>query len=377
MKKIVAACLILFMALGLVTVSASAPGSVGDPLISRTHLRGAYSDALIADIRLLFEGATDLALSRVNDLYMEASGYSFAPRFSQVTINAGQALALGPGASFILNSGTASFNTIRGTVINISNGQAVTSGLSLTTNNRFFTTENTHAIILASSTVTGYVDGFFNFDGVVATPERPVDSNRPPIIDEIILPPTGPLPFTDVSSGDWFRGAVDFVYRNGLFAGTTGTTFSPNAPMTRGMFVTVLHRLEGRPNMGASVGFSDVTDSSAFFYDAVAWASTHQIVTGFADGTFRPNVAITREQMATIMFRYAEHTGRSLVASEGALNPFPDRGRVSAFAAESMAWAVSWNVIRGGTGGNLLPTDTATRAHVAQIILNYVTHVGS
>ena len=378
LKRLIAACLVFFMAIGMVTVSASPAGSMGNPLISRGYLEGVFADSLRADIYEQLDGAIGLSLSRLNDMYLEAAGYSFAGRFTPIAISAGEAISLGPGASFILHSGSAVLNIGRGVVINISSGTEVTSGTALAFNQRFFCTENTTAIVAASTAVTGLVDGFHHVGDAPATPpQQPLPPPPPPPIPPETPPlPTGPLPFADVHTTAWFYDAVDFVFRNGLFSGTTQTTFSPNAPMTRGMFVTVLHRLEGLPDVGMSRTFTDVRDPQAFFYDAVAWASTHEIVTGFADGSFRPNDSITREQMAAIMHRYATHRERSMVIFDTALDVFPDNRNVSSFALEPMKWAVTWQILRGSTGGRLLPRNTASRAEVAQIILNYTQNVG-
>jgi len=355
----------------MVTVSASPAGSANDPLVSRRHLEGQFADSLRADINTSFSTAASSAMSRLNALYLEVAGYSFAPRFTRLTIPAGSTVSLASGASFILLSGSATLTVNSGTVINVSTGTPANSGVAVTANQRLFCTEDTTAVIAATSAVVGQVDGFYYVDAE----NRPATSGPP-------IPPQPPTPggahrFTDVSSSAWFAPAVDFVYQNGLFAGTSPTTFSPNTPMTRGMFVTVLHRLDGLTEVSSSAAFSDVRDPSAFFFDAVAWADSSGIVTGFADGTFRPNDSVTREQMAAIMHRYAAHTGRSMAVHATALDAFPDRNNISAFAVESMQWAVSWQIIRGSTGGRLLPGDTATRAEVAQIILNYVTNVGS
>ena len=145
--------------------------------------------------------------------------------------------------------------------------------------------------------------------------------------------------------------------------------------MTRGMFVTVLYRLDGQPAVGPGGAFSDVGNPSAFYFDPVTWASGNGIVSGFTDGTFRPSAAITREQMAAIMHRYATFKGRDMSMPGTVFDTFPDRGEVSEFAALAMRWAVSWEIIRG-SGGNLLPRNTATRAEVAQIIFNYCENIG-
>ena len=181
--------------------------------------------------------------------------------------------------------------------------------------------------------------------------------------------------FTDVKPSDWYYEAVSYAASNGLVSGTSPTTFSPHAPMTRGMFVTVLHRLGGRPAVGAGGAFSYVTNPSAYYYNAVTWANTNGIVRGYEDGTFQPDKSVTREEMAVIMHRYAAFKQLDTSAPDNVLGTFPDNGRVSAFAAEATRWAVSKEIIRG-SGGSLLPQNTATRAEVAQIVFNYCEKVG-
>jgi len=368
LKRLIAACLVLLMAISMVTVSASPAGSANDPLISRRHLEGSFADSLRNDINASLSSAASSAMSRLNDLYLEAAGYRLATRFTQLTLPAGSSVSLGAGASFVLLSGSATLTVNTGTVINVSTGTPALTGTSVNLNQRLFCTEETTAVITATTAATGHVDGFYYVDATI----RPLPPTQP-----TMPTPGGPHQFVDVPSTAWFSSAVDFVFRNGLFAGTSQTTFSPNTPMTRGMFVTVLHRLDGLTETDTAAEFSDVRDSSAFFFDAVAWANANDIVNGFADGTFRPNDSVTREQMAAIMYRYANHTDRSMLVHETALSAFPDRGNISAFAIEPLTWAVSWQIIRGSSGGRLSPRDTATRAEVAQIILNYTTHVGS
>ena len=160
-----------------------------------------------------------------------------------------------------------------------------------------------------------------------------------------------------------------------MFTGTSATAFSPNMPMTRAMFVTVLYRMDGRPATGAGGGFSDVRNPSQYYYNAVIWASANDIVTGNTDGTFQPDIHVTREQMAAIMYRYATYKGRNLSTSGTLFDTFPDRNAISGYAAHAMRWTVSHEVIRG-SGGKLLPQSTATRAEVAQIIYNYCEKIG-
>jgi len=355
LKRMIAVGFVLTVLMCMITVSASPPGSTTDPLITRSHLEGAFATSLRSSIHNSLSGVVDTSIVRLNEIYKSHAGYTFAPRFTQIRIAAGEAIALSSGSSFVLLSGTATLTVANGTVINVSTGSEVASGAQLTQYQRYFCTENTSAIISASTASVGHVDGFYLADGVSA--------------------PTSHLPFTDVSPHNWFFVAVDFAFENNLFTGMTETLFSPNTSMTRAMFVTVLHRLDGLPTVVASDDFTDVRNPARYYYNAVAWASENEIVTGYADGTFRPDVAITREQMAAIMFRYAAYKENEMSALGTQFDTFPDRGAISEYAVEAMRWAVSWEVIRGSEG-RLLPRSTATRAQVAQIIYNYCENIG-
>lgn len=182
----------------------------------------------------------------------------------------------------------------------------------------------------------------------------------------------GTLPFTDVSESDWFYDDVAFVYENGLFAGTSNSTFSPNAAMTRAMLVTVLYRLEGKPSVSGRSGFPDVTLNS-YYEDAVTWAANNGIVNGTSDTTFSPNANVTREQMAAILYRYAQYKKYNTAASSS-LNGFSDHAGVSGYAVTPLQWAVAEKLVNG-TAGKLMSTGNATRAQVAAILHRFVENV--
>ena len=182
----------------------------------------------------------------------------------------------------------------------------------------------------------------------------------------------GVLPFSDVREADWFYDDVVYAYENGLFSGTSDTTFSPNASMTRAMLVTVLYRLEGQPTVSGRSGFSDVKLNS-YYEDAVTWAADNGIVNGTGATTFSPNANVTREQMAAILYRYAQYKQYGTAASAG-LNGFSDAAKVSAYAKAPLSWAVAEKLVNGSEG-RLLPTGNATRAQVAAILHRFVENV--
>ena len=184
----------------------------------------------------------------------------------------------------------------------------------------------------------------------------------------------GKLPFTDVRESDWFYEDVAFAYENGLFAGTSDTTFSPNASMTRAMLVTVLYRLEDQPAVNGRSGFSDV-QYNGYYEDAVTWAADNGIVNGTSASTFSPNANVTREQMAAILYRYAQYKKYNTAAS-ASLNGFTDHASVSGYAAASLEWAVAEKLVNG-SAGKLMPTGNATRAQVAAILHRFVENVAT
>lgn len=350
MKRTIAAGLVLLTLLCMVTVLAT--GSTTDPLITKSYLEGTYAAALKRDIENTLSGAAAASIHKLEQIYMNYEGYIFAPRFTSLSLDPREAVIMTSGTSFILTSGSAVLQVTSGTVINISTGSAVSSGSQIVRNQRYFCTENTSASITASTASSGLIDGYYNTDS---------DGTLPPVTD---------LPFDDVRETDWFFNAVGFVYANDLFRGTSETAFSPGMAMTRGMFVTVLHRLDGSPAAGSGGQFSDVRDPAQYFYNAVTWASANKIVEGYLDGTFKPNDSITREQMAVMIHRYASYKDRNMSSSSAAFDAFEDRNSVSPYATQAMRWAVSWEVIRG-SNNRMLPLNTATRAEVAQIIVNY------
>lgn len=178
--------------------------------------------------------------------------------------------------------------------------------------------------------------------------------------------------FSDVVLGAWYTDAVQYAYDNGLMTGTSATTFEPNTTTTRGMIVSMLHRLEGSPAVG-SAEFSDVAGGD-WYADPVAWAASEGIVGGYGDGTFGPNDPITREQMASILYRYADYKGLD-VSARASLDAYSDADSVSPWASDVMSWAVSEGIISGMTEDTLAPQGTATRAQVAAMFQRFLENV--
>lgn len=175
------------------------------------------------------------------------------------------------------------------------------------------------------------------------------------------------LPFVDVNSGAWYYDAVSFVYNKGIMNGVTSTTFEPNSTITRGMVVTMLWRMAGEPYVSGG-SFSDVA-SGRYYSTAVAWAAKNGIVDGYSSTVFGVNDPVTREQFATILYRYAKYMGYSTTGSS--LTGYYDANSVSSWARDAMGWAVKNGIITGSGNSRLNPTGTASRAEVAQMFMSF------
>ena len=178
------------------------------------------------------------------------------------------------------------------------------------------------------------------------------------------------LPFADVPSGSWYYDDVAYVYDTGLMTGLTVTAFGPNLSTTRGMIVTILWRMENEPAAKHGCPFADVRRGS-YYEQAIAWASENGIVTGFDASTFAPDRAITREQLAAILFRFAAYRGMDAVTLRETLSSFQDQAAISAYAVSALNWAVGEGLMQG-TGDKLEPTGNATRAQAAAMLRRFM-----
>lgn len=194
------------------------------------------------------------------------------------------------------------------------------------------------------------------------TPPTPTPPDPPqPVIE---------LPFTDVAKGTWYYDAVKFMYENGLMAGTGEDTFSPNMTTTRGMIVTILWRLEEKPESTTPMTFADVKPG-AFYSDAVRWAAEQGIVKGKSATSFAPDDPVTRQELAAILYRYAQLSGRGDILNGTEILRFPDTGEVADWAKEAMTWTVDQEIISGRGNGFLVPKANSTRAEAASMLMRY------
>ena len=175
--------------------------------------------------------------------------------------------------------------------------------------------------------------------------------------------------FSDVNPKLWYHEGIDYVVAAGLMNGTGKSAFSPEGGMTRGQLVTVLYRREGTPAVSGASPFADVRPGR-YYTEAVQWAAEHSIVTGTTATRFNPEGRITREQIATILFRYAQYKGIDTTPS-GSLNSYQDGKRISTYAKTAMSWAVGSGLIQGVEGNRLAPQNSAIRAQVATILMRF------
>lgn len=182
------------------------------------------------------------------------------------------------------------------------------------------------------------------------------------------------VPFNDVSYGDWYYNAVQFVYSKGIMDGVDYYKFAPNGTITRGMIVTMLWRMAGEPFEMPVTSFTDV-EIGRYYTTAVAWACRNGIADGMGESTFGPNDAITREELVTLLYRYAQYFGHSCIGTS--IEGFADAGSVSSYAYNAMCWAYKAGVVTGTTGSRLNPQGTASRAEAAQMIMSFYSFLNS
>ena len=185
-----------------------------------------------------------------------------------------------------------------------------------------------------------------------------------------------PLPFGDMDDGDWFAGAVRFVYENGMMNGVSETDFAPHATTSRSMIVTILYRLEGEPVVDDAMDFTDVA-GDAYYAEAVRWAASEGIVGGYGGGLFGSDDAVTREQLAAILYRYAVYKGYDVSIGESTnILSYADFADLSEYAIPAMQWACGAGIVNGTSESTLTPQGEATRAQVAAMLMRFCEAIG-
>lgn len=268
------------------------------------------------------------------------SGWSGSDTFTAQRGQSGDAVSLLEGSGILWQSGT---GTTSGTLVDVTDGREIPSGSTLQEGHRYLAVEL--ATITAGSSANWSVEGVW--DSTVRAE----------------------LPFVDVPEGSWFYDAVYYVYNKGLYNGTSATEFSPSDSMERGMMTTVLHRLAGSPTVDYEPIFSDIPDGT-WYTDGTVWAGKNQIVNGVGDQLFEPGDPVSRQQIAVILYNYADFVGAD-TSGRRELSGFTDGSQVAGWAQDAVSWAVAAGIIQGSDGGRILPNDSATRAEVAIMLQRF------
>ena len=182
------------------------------------------------------------------------------------------------------------------------------------------------------------------------------------------------MSFTDVTGSNWYYDSVKYVYDNHIMHGLNETTFAPNNNLSRSMTATILYNMAGKPDISGTSPFKDVKNANAWYYKAVLWAAENDIVNGYKNGNFGPNDNITREQLAIMLYNYANYRGKN-VSKLANITSFTDYKKVASYATTAVEWVVGAGVITG-SNNKLNPKGNATRAEAASMIFKYCENVG-
>ena len=356
-KKIIAVAASAALLVTALGAALAAPGDSYDPFVTLSYLRDTFYGEIQEDmLEQAQQGTSEIEnaafdkLDTLADSYLtQAGGGKYADTFENITLARGDRLGLPAGASFQFEGGICDVVIASGTLLDVTDGSKHTSGSDLAAGHRYIASSDTACTITAvSDSVYVSVRGSYMLDASGVTYS----------------------PFTDLCSTDWYYNYTIFAYERGLFSGTTATTFSPTVKMSRSMLAMVLSRMDGRTVSAPSVGFTDVPDGQ-WYSSAVNWAAVNGIVTGGTDGTFRPNDNVTREQLCTMLYRYAKNYLGMDVSVTADLSGYTDSSKVSSYAMEAVTWAVGNGIMTGTTTTTLSPAGTASRAEVATMLQRF------
>lgn len=354
MKRKIAAVVAAVVLVGL-GVAVAIGGSGEDPLVAKSYLEGTYPSAVVETLqKRASEGTKNVyeqavaKLDKIGEADVKAAEgvQGSVDGYDAKTVKPGDTLTLDRGASMVVYEGRGTVST--GTLMDVTEGNSNSQGSSVTAGHRYIAATASGAVVRIDGA------GRIGTQGTVSMTAGGQGDN---------------LPFADVKSGDWYYGAVTFVYGKGYFAGTAADIFSPNASMTRAMLATVLHRVSGLETPGNGMTFSDVPEGK-WYSDGIAWASQRKIVNGMGDGSYDPDRAVTREELVTMLYRYQSYR-KGDVSGKGVLTTYPDGNVISSWAKEAMEWATGAELVKGRDTGYLDPKGTATRAEVATILQRF------
>ncbi|MEG2000003.1 MAG: S-layer homology domain-containing protein [Evtepia sp.] len=278
------------------------------------------------------------------------SDWTQSKSFSKQTYHRSDSVRFSAGSGFILMKGAAVVSVTGGEVIDVTSGVATSTTFHLNAGHRYLVSEGaTATLTIRSDTAILTVMGQYS----------------------VTVGKLDTLPFTDIISDAWYYSYVEYVCKAGLFNGVDDTTFAPDSPVTRAMLATILHRVAKTPELPTTApSFTDVP-AKEWFATPVRWAASVGIVTGIGNHNFAPQDNVTREQMATMLFRYTtEYMGRDMKPT-GELSIFRDAKKISSWANAGISWAVGAGILNGRTDGTLDPKGSATRAEVAAMMQRF------
>lgn len=342
-KKLLAGALALTILSGGTLLAFA--GSQTQALVSLSYLTGTFWNDLKSTVKQEVDRDTAFIL---NDAAAQAGQNSSVSGFAARTGVNGDVIAGTTGSGLIWASGSGMVRA--GTLVDATEGVEMRVGGALTPGHRYLAGTDV-TLVAASDSVQWMGEGQWT-----VTAGEPVE---PPVS----------MPFSDVAQNAWYYDDVAYVYEHGLFDGVTGASFEPSGRMQRCMMTTVLYRLAGKPPVSYTALFSDIPDGQ-WYTAGTVWAGQRSVVTGVGDGRFSPFANVTRQEIAVILYRYAQQTGRD-VSQSADLSRFGDSGAVASWGREAVSWAVGAGVL-SGNNGLLLPGGDATRAEVAAMLHRFV-----
>ena len=347
-------------------VSAAGAVSQTNSLISRSYLENVFRQELqklvseqVGAAFSAVRGSTLQALDTIGEDYLtqlkpdeddQVDWLVSGDLLAQVGV-ANDTITLNTGSGLIWSEGSA---TYAGTLIDVTTGEEVSNG-AMVVNHRYVAPGQ---VVI---TVTGD-SAAWSVEGEWLTTGKNLE-------EEPVEPPAPVMTFADVPEGSWYYDAVYYVVERGLFQGTGENTFAPDATMTRGMLTTVLYRMSGSPDVAYSAVFSDVPDGQ-WYTAGTVWAGQNGVVNGTGNGMFTPGGDLTREQIAQMLYNYAQWLGLD-TSAQGDVTGFADAASISDWAGKAMSWAVGVGLFQGDTQNCLTPSAAATRAQVATLLQRF------
>lgn len=364
-KSILILCLLIVVLGGAAALALA--GSLQDPLVSLEYLTKKFQPSVLTEVK----GKADTAHQKTYDAAQkkldaeaervrarlntskgskDSSNAAYLGQFTPKKYSYGDTISLTAGSGFLFLEGAGEAKAQNGELINVTKGTAATS-MTLQTACRY--------LIAEGATVTVTVSSEAAILAPIANAKHTASG-------------TTALPFTDLLRDEWYYAAILFAYEKKLFNGISEDWFSPSGSVTRGMLATVLHRLAGEPNpSGGDAAFTDVP-AGEWFDKGIRWSAQAGIVKGMGDGTFAPDLNVTREQLAAMLYRYADDYANLNMEATGDLSQFSDTKRVSSWAEDALSWTVGAGILNGDDGA-LKPGASASRAEAATMLQRFST----